>query len=137
MICLEGNVSGALVAAIHVADIVSYRNMFTSQLTSFVPILDGSNWMVWQEQMTSYLKFAGLWGYVQGKPACPTHPGLSTTPTANQLAAVAAAAWDLEDDKCLGAITLQLASSCRTHVLLNVDGIGNCFWETRSRDHLC
>ena len=111
MIFLEGNVSGALVAAIHLADIVSYRNMSTSQLTSLVPILDSSNWMVWQEQMMSYLKFAGLLGYVQGKPACPTCPGLSATPTADQRATLAAAdvaiiAWDLEDDKCLGTITL-------------------------------
>ena len=111
MIFLEGNVSGTLVAAIHVADIVSSRNMSTSQLTSLVPILDGSNWMVWQEQMTSYLKFIGPWDYIQGKPSHPTCPGLSSTPTADQLAAVAAAdvaitAWDLEDDKCSCAISL-------------------------------
>ena len=40
-------------------------------LKTLVPILDGSNWCIWEIQMTAYLRSKGLWQLVTGADRRP------------------------------------------------------------------
>jgi hypothetical protein len=41
----------------------------SSQLTTFVPVLDGTNYQQWASQMQSYLMSQGQWKCTRGAPA--------------------------------------------------------------------
>ena len=43
----------------------------SSQLTSLVPIFDGSNWSIWSKVMTAFFMWQGLWVYVAGTIPVP------------------------------------------------------------------
>jgi len=45
--------------------------MSYNDVKNLVPVLDGSNWLVWENQMTAYLCSKGLWKIVDGFDSFP------------------------------------------------------------------
>ena len=45
--------------------------MSSNDVKNLVPILDGSNWLVWENQVTAYLCSKGLWQIVDGFDSFP------------------------------------------------------------------
>jgi transposase InsO family protein len=70
----------------------------SSQLTNFVPVLDGSNYGLWSKAMKAFLQSQGLWGYAEGTFATP----LATDVDAR-------AAWDKANGMTIGNIVLRLS----------------------------
>ena len=91
----------------------------TKDLSSAVPVLDGTNYRVWKIQMSNFLRAKGLWQYVQGlvprpEDAAPT--GTTAAPIAPTAQAIEEAAekqlaWDIKDDEANGLIMLKVAYS--------------------------
>ena len=46
----------------------------SQQLSSTIPVFDGSNYMVWVREMESYLMANGLWSIVSGLNLGPAIP---------------------------------------------------------------
>src|SRR3978361_377878 len=80
-----------------------------SSIDKFVPVLDGSNWLSWSENMTSYLKSQGLWQIVAGNVTWPADPPTGSTLTAVQIQQRLTYT-DL-DDRAMGLIQLRLTPS--------------------------
>src|ERR1700752_2765101 len=55
----------------------------SQQLTSLVPVLDGSNYGLWSQAVKAYLMSLGLWGYVTGNIECPDEVTIDTNATEN------------------------------------------------------
>jgi len=119
---------------------VSVETM-SSTLDCLVPILDGTNYHDWQVLMQSFLQMQELWEVVGGRlrmPAepirptapRPTPPATTTLPVPlaqleaydNAMAAhrIEYNAWNLADNKALGAITLRLAPQLRHYRTANI-----------------
>ena len=61
----------------------------SSQLTTFVQVFDGQNYVTWCKAMHAFLMAQGLWGYTDGslpEPLIPTLPiaPLPLDPAASQ-----------------------------------------------------
>ena len=88
--------------------------MSSKDLSSVVPILDGTNYRLWAIQMGNYLRAKGLWMYVRGHiphPANAAPGGTAAAPTPPDADAVAEAqekqiAWDTKDDEANSFIML-------------------------------
>src|SRR5258708_34440402 len=101
-------------------------------LSSTVPILVGSNWIVWEAQMKAYLRTKGLWQLVTGNEIRPDDlPEGRAARTAREATATQPAreavegidfpdphdvaerakeqrTWSNKDDQALGIITLTI-----------------------------
>ena len=77
---------------------MSSNNNAGSSVTTYVPILNGSNYREWESQMTAFLRSQGLWRIINGTATCPDE-------TTHQ---DAANKWDMSDDMAQGQITLHL-----------------------------
>ena len=85
---------------------MSSNNNASSSITTYVPILNGSNHREWESQMTAFLRSQGLWRIVNGTA---THPDEAThVDAANK--------WDMSDDMAQGQITLCLDPTIRNQV---------------------
>ena len=63
-------------------------------VSTYVPILDGTNYREWSAQMRAYLRSVGLWLIVSGTTTAPTDP-------------VELQKWTLSDSMANGAIELR------------------------------
>jgi hypothetical protein len=68
----------------------------STALTTFVPILVGTNYQAWSAKMKAYLFFVDLWLIVSGATARPAQAG---EPQTN---------WDTADTRAIGIISLTL-----------------------------
>ena len=98
-----------------------------SSLTASILMFDGTNYQNWSRMVSAYLKTQGLWSYVSGiteEPPVVANPGTihsSATPSEiathetllkeYEAAKTKADAWNIEDDKAMGIITLKLTPS--------------------------
>ena len=70
---------------------MSSNNNASSSITTYVPILNGSNYQEWESQMTAFLRSQGLWRIVNGTA---TRLDETTSPdTANK--------WDMSDNMAM------------------------------------
>jgi hypothetical protein len=79
----------------------------STALTTFVPILVGTNHKAWSAKMEAYLSSVDLWLIVSGVMA---HPAQAGEPQSN---------WDTTDSRAIGIISLTLAD----HVLHKVNSL--------------
>ncbi|EPQ49985.1 hypothetical protein GLOTRDRAFT_15289, partial [Gloeophyllum trabeum ATCC 11539] len=77
-------------------------------LIAVVPVLDGSNWPTWSEQMMAYLMSQGLWGNVDGSI---TQPAVVISGTTRD--STAADAWKEKDVRAMGTIRLHCSPALR------------------------
>jgi len=113
----------------------------SSTLDRLVPILDGTNYHDWAVLMQSFLQMQELWEVVGGRLRMPTEPTRPTAPCPTPPATtalpvppaqqeaydnamadyqVAYDAWNLADNKALGAITLHLAPQLQHYRTANI-----------------
>ncbi|EPQ52812.1 hypothetical protein GLOTRDRAFT_17699, partial [Gloeophyllum trabeum ATCC 11539] len=83
-------------------------------LIAVVPVLDGSNWSLWSQQMKAYLMSQGLWGHCDGTitmpaPVVTTYKDGSTSEDTS-----ARDAWRLDDTKTIGTICLRCSPAIAT-----------------------
>jgi hypothetical protein len=112
-----------------------------TELSASIPILIGSNWIIWEAQMKAYLQTQGLWQLVMGNEDKPeelpsgragqtAHTATDTMPASDAIQAIpfpAAAElearckekqdWDNKDDQAIGIITLKISHSLCTHIV--------------------
>ena len=89
----------------------------SSQLTSLIPVFDGSNWSTWSKAMTAFFMSQGLWGYVDGTI---TQPAVSATNQAE------VALWNKNDEMAMGNLTLRLSPSIQQAV---TGGTSRALWD--------
>jgi hypothetical protein len=98
-----------------------------SSLTASIPMFDGTNYQNWSKMMQAYLKTQGLWFYLSrhiSHPPTAKFPNplverASLSETAEYESAVATYraarvltdTWDIEDDKALGIMMLNISST--------------------------
>ena len=101
-----------------------------SELSSLVPILDGSNYGTWHKSMKAYLMSLGLWGHCTGSitaPFEPENPEKDKSKTASSADIelykkdkaeyeIAYAAWSKDDEKALGSILLRTNNAIKEDV---------------------
>src|SRR6266702_4173464 len=90
----------------------------SSQLTSLVPIFDGSNWSTWSKVMTAFFMSQGLWGYVAGTIPVPV---IAAGPP--PVTAVDVALWNKNDEMARGNLTLCLSPAIQQAVTSNTSQI--------------
>jgi GH24 family phage-related lysozyme (muramidase) len=81
----------------------------STTLTTFVPILVGTNYQAWSAKMKAYLSSVNLWLIVSGATVRPAQAG---EPQSN---------WDTAEARAIGIISLTLAD----HVLRKVGSLVN------------
>ncbi|EPQ61320.1 hypothetical protein GLOTRDRAFT_13098, partial [Gloeophyllum trabeum ATCC 11539] len=86
----------------------------SNNLIAVVPVLDGSNWSLWSQQMKAYLMSQGLWGHCDGTiimpdPVVTTYKDGSTSEDTS-----ARDAWRLNDTKTIGTIRLRCSPAVAT-----------------------
>src|SRR5688572_23614262 len=84
----------------------------SSQLTSLIPMLDGSNYTEWSKKMRAYLQSQGVWRYTNGNIPRISFANADQPTPAERKANVK---WFSEDDKANGAIQLRVAPSLSEH----------------------
>ena len=84
--------------------------------TSTILKFDSTNYKVWADSLCSFLRYNGFWFLIEGygstagqKVPSLTHPTLSATPTATEIAAQAV--WDEKNNKVLSSIQLYIAQN--------------------------
>ncbi len=90
----------------------------SSQLTSLVPVFDGSNWSTWFKAMTAFFMSQGLWGYVAGTITVPV---ITTGPP--PVTAADIALWNKNDEMARGNLTLHLSPAIQQAVTGNTSQI--------------
>ena len=82
----------------------------STALTTFVPILVGTNYQAWSAKMRAYLSSVDLWLIVSAATAHPVQAGEAQTN------------WDTADARAIGIISLTLADHvfCKVRSLVNV-----------------
>ena len=86
----------------------------SSQLTSLVPILDGSNYGLWSKAMKAYLMSIGLWGHASREIASPA-PAEDGTNHANL------PEWTKRDQQAMGSILLHVTPSIQQDLQSELD----------------
>jgi hypothetical protein len=81
----------------------------STALTTFVPILVGTNYQAWSAKMKAYLSSVDMWLIVSGATVCPAQAGEAQTN------------WDTADACAIGIISLTLVD----HVLRKVGSLVN------------
>src|SRR5579859_869396 len=86
-----------------------FTETMSSQLTTLVPVFNGSNYTIWSNTMQAFFMSQGLWGYVNGSVVAPV---------AGTAGAVAAdvAAWNRQDEMARGNLTLRLSPAIQQAV---------------------
>ena len=90
-----------------------------------VPMLDGSNWIIWETQMKAYLRSKGFWQMVAGNDSRPANLADGATQAQTEACTKLQLEWDNRDDQALGSITLRVAHSLRTHLENSSEGSWN------------
>src|SRR6266702_908459 len=90
----------------------------SSQLTSLVPVFDGSNWSTWSKVMTAFFMSQGLWGYITGTIAVPV---IAAGPP--PVTAIDIALWNKNDKMARGNLTLCLSPAVQQAVTSNTSQI--------------
>src|SRR6266704_5894034 len=90
----------------------------SSQLTSLVPVFDGSNWSTWSKAMTAFFMSQGLWGYVAGTIPVPVVAAGPPPVTAADVAL-----WNKNDEMARGNLTLRLSPAVQQAVSGNTSQI--------------
>ncbi len=90
----------------------------SSQLTSLVPIFDGSNWSTWSKAMTTFFMLQGLWGYVAGTIPVPVVAAGPPPVTAADVAL-----WNKNDEMARGNLTLRLSPAVQQAITGNTSQI--------------
>ncbi len=91
----------------------------SSQLTSLVPVFDGSNWSTWSKAMTAFFMLQGLWGYVAGTIPVPVVGAAGPPP----VTAADVALWNKNDEMARGNLTLRLSPAVQQAVTGNTSQI--------------
>ena len=76
------------------------NNQANPSVSTYVPILDGTNYREWSAQMRAYLRSVGYWLIVNGTTTAPTDPA-------------ELAKWTLSDSMANGAIELRCSLNIR------------------------
>ena len=102
-----------------------------SEISTLVPVLDGSNYGTWHKSMKAYLMSLGLWGHCSGsidEPFKPDDPEKDKSKTASASDIenykkdkaeydIAFATWSKDDEKALGAILLRTNNAIKEDVI--------------------
>jgi hypothetical protein len=81
-----------------------------------VPVFDGSNFLLWQEQMRGFMSFKKLWRHM-------------TTPITRPVAAGAAQdKWDENDEEAIGALILKIAPTMRAGIFVAANNTSALLW---------
>ncbi|TFK18095.1 hypothetical protein FA15DRAFT_731310 [Coprinopsis marcescibilis] len=91
----------------------------SSSALNLVPTLKGNNWIQWSNIMTTYLQSQGLWLYVGGVIGLPDDPPSGATAAEILLRQTQIIEWRKADQMAIGAITLKIAPSLKTHIALS------------------
>lgn len=78
----------------------------SNALSQLVPVLDGSNFLLWKRQMRAFLQSQDLWSIVNGTLTRPV-PADPAAITPDE--GIAMANWDTLAGRAIGNITLRLA----------------------------
>ena len=81
----------------------SNNNNNASSLSTHIPILDGSNYREWREQIKAFLQSSGLWLIIDGTITQPADP-------------VKSQKWLISNNQALGHITLCISVNIRNHL---------------------
>lgn len=91
---------------------MSSSNNNNNNISTHIPILDGTNYREWKAQMTTFLQAAGLWLIVNGTIPQPVlGPAVAATATTPAILAVEQGdllKWQISNQQALGNITLCL-----------------------------
>ena len=101
-----------------------------SELSSLVPILDGSNYGTWHKSMKAYLMSLGLWGHCTGSVTAPLEPDNPEKDKSKMASSanielykkdkadfdISYAAWSKDDEKALGSILLRTNNAIKENV---------------------
>src|SRR6266702_192233 len=87
----------------------------SSQLTSLVPVFDGSNWSTWSKAMTAFFMLQGLWGYVAGTIPVPGVGAAGPPP----VTAADVSLWNKNAEMARGKLTLRLSPAVQQAVTGN------------------
>ena len=105
----------------------------SSNLEKLVPLFDGSNYLLWENAMRSYLRSQGVWQIASGIQQQPMMPAAVTPATPENMAARKAAQddrddWSNKDDMAMGYITLRVSQSLHHLIANNLSSA--VVWET-------
>ncbi len=85
----------------------------SGQLTTYVPVLDGANYLEWARLMEAYLKVQKLWAVTSGKwvkVVCAD----ATKPTDDEQEKIND--WNENNDQALGNIVLRLSPAIQSGI---------------------
>ena len=85
----------------------------SSQLTSFIPILDGTNYQQWASSMQSYLMSQGQWKCVKTGATAPVLKSEATSEDKFTGTQEEIDSWHEDEEKALGNIRLRLHFTIR------------------------
>ena len=85
----------------------------SSQLTSLIPVLDGSNYGLWAKAMKAYLMSIGLWGHANGDIASPEAAEDGTNPDLPE--------WTKRDQQAMGSLLLRVTPSIQQDLQSETD----------------
>ena len=102
---------------------MSSSNNASNEVKITVPIFDGSNYNIWVEQMSLWLRSANLWRIVNGTTPRPTL-GAGNPPVTQQMVDI----WDDKDEAAFGAISLRIAHHMRAAVLTATNVTSAMVW---------
>src|ERR1700752_4239889 len=117
---------------------LAFQLTMSQQLTSLVPVLDGSNYGLWSQAIKAYLMSLGLWGYVTGDIEHPDKVTVDTNATqdiqdaqrtAKVLADEAINAYNIKDDMAKGTIVLQVSPSIQQELTSLSDPDTDDIWD--------
>src|SRR5277367_6149175 len=98
----------------------------SSQLTSLVPVLDGSNYGVWQTSMKAFLMSQGMWGHITGVAGFPLAVFDADD---NQTNAPQQEEWLKRDDMVHGHLVLRTSISIQQELSSLTDPSARDIWE--------
>ena len=112
----------------HLYFLIVSSNQANPSVSTYVPILDGTNYREWSAQMWAYLRLVGYWLIVNGTTTAPTDPA-------------ELAKWTLSDSMANGAIELIAATSAATWTALSTafgaTGVSHLFGDFKVVTQFC
>jgi len=114
----------------------------SSLLSTAVSILDGSNYLVWKNQMRAWLRSKGLWQITNGNEKKFQELDPSAPAAAREANYKQRMDWDNKDDQAYGTILLRVNPSVAVYrnKLINcqgsMGGTSHCLWYNRPLGYL-
>ena len=105
----------------------------SSQLTTLVPVFDGTNYKEWSTLMQSYLMAQGRWYLIQDREDAPVKPVATARQAVDSDKMEEWKEWKHDTTKALGEINLRLAPSVR-NLVMSIGNVGE-LWDKLKNDY--